>query len=74
MTKKGSATSATKKGKPSGSGIGTGLKDALAVNDLERDEEISEKYTDGSDDISSNPTAKHPNRNTDKGRDDQGDG
>ena len=67
------AKSPSPKGNPSGTGReGSGLKEARAVNDLETDKEISNKYTDGTDDIESIPNAKHPNRNTDKGRENQG--
>jgi hypothetical protein len=56
------------KGKPSGSGREThGLKNALAVNDLETDNELAEKYTDGEDEPSANVSLRHVNRNVNKG-------
>ena len=58
------------KGKPSGSGREThGLKNAFAVNDLETDIEIAEKYTDGEDQPSDNVNLRHVNRNLHKGED-----
>lgn len=58
------------KGKPSGSGREThGLKNALAVNDLETDNELAEKYTDGEDEPSANVNLRHVNRNLHKGED-----
>ena len=72
MTNNRNAKSPSPKGNPSGTGReGSGLKETRAA-DLETDKEISNKYTEGTDDIDSNPNARHPNRNTDKGRDDQG--
>lgn len=62
------------KGRPSGSGReGSGLKDAFAVNDLETDNQLSEAYTKGEDQPAENVHLRHKNRNTDKGREDQGD-
>ena len=56
------------KGKPSGSGREThGLKNALAVNDLETDNELAEKYTDGEAEPSANVSLRHVNRNVNKG-------
>lgn len=58
------------KGKPTGSGREThGLKDAFAVNDLETDNELAEKYTDGEDEPSANVNLRHVNRNLHKGED-----
>ncbi|HKG05276.1 MAG TPA: hypothetical protein VKB19_02405 [Pedobacter sp.] len=62
------------KGRPSGSGReGSGLKDAFSVTDLQQDNELSERYTSGEDQPAANVHMKHPNRNVDKGREDQGD-
>ncbi len=58
------------KGKPTGNGREThGLKDAFAVNDLEHDNELAEKYTDGADGIAANVYIRHSNRNLSKGED-----
>ncbi|WP_207425602.1 hypothetical protein [Pedobacter sp. SYSU D00535] len=58
------------KGRPSGSPKEThGLKDAFAVNDLETDKELAEKYTDGPDQPSANVPMRHKNRNVNKGED-----
>ena len=58
------------KGKPSGNGREThGLKNAFAVNDLETDNELAEKYTDGVDEPSANVNVRHVNRNLNKGED-----
>lgn len=60
------------KGRPSGSGReGSGLKDAFAVNDLEKDNELFDAYTAGEDQPASNVHVRHPNRNVDKGRENQ---
>ena len=59
------------KGRPSGSGKDTvGLKDAFAVNDPEMEKEISEKYTDNIDEPTPNIHVRHPNRNVNKGEED----
>ena len=61
------------KGRPSGSGKeGSGLKDAFAVNDLETDNQLADTYTNGEDEPADNVHLRHPNRNVDKGREDQG--
>lgn len=58
------------KGKPTGNGKEShGLKDAFAVNDLEQDNEIAERYTDGADGVSANVYTRHINRNLNKGED-----
>jgi hypothetical protein len=63
------------KGRPSGSGReGSGLKDAFAVNDLEKDNQLADAYTKDEDVPAENVPLRHPNRNTDKGREDQGEG
>lgn len=59
------------KGKPSGSGKETaGLRNAFAVNDLEKDMELSDKYTEGADDPAPNVHMRHINRNVSKGEED----
>ena len=63
------------KGRPSGSGReGSGLKDAFAINDLEKDNQLADTYTKDEDVPAENVTMRHPNRNVDKGREDQGEG
>lgn len=70
-TRKNSAES---KGKPSGSERNNpGMKDFDSDN-LERDKEIENKYTEGDGEPSNNVNMRHQNRNTDKGRDEQGEG
>jgi hypothetical protein len=69
---KRSAKSASPKGRPSGSGReGSGLKE---TNDVDREEEnrIADKYTDDTENQEPTITERHHNRNTDKGREDQG--
>ncbi|KAA8476423.1 hypothetical protein BDE36_3006 [Arcticibacter tournemirensis] len=62
------------KGKPSGNGKEThGLKNAFAVTDLEQDNAIAEKYTDGADELSPNVNVRHVNRNLSKGEDNSND-
>ncbi|WP_298741257.1 hypothetical protein [uncultured Chitinophaga sp.] len=58
-----------KKGKPSGSGRESklGLRDNMDPAALERDEEITEKYTSGEDELAPNVHMRHVNRNTAKG-------
>ncbi|HEY1024058.1 MAG TPA: hypothetical protein VGE26_02750 [Sphingobacteriaceae bacterium] len=56
------------KGKPSGTDRDTvGLKDAFAVNDPATDDEIANKYTDNIDNATPNVYVRHPNRNVNKG-------
>lgn len=56
------------KGRPSGSGRETaGLRDAFAVNDLETDKELADKYLEAPDEPSANVPLKHRNRNVHKG-------
>ncbi len=65
---KKSAKSASPKGKPSGSGRdGSGLKETNPA-DIEEENRIAEKYTDNSENSEPTITERHPNRNTDKGR------
>jgi len=72
MTDNKNAKSPSHKGKPSGTGKeGSGLKEAQAEN-LEKDKEIADKYTDETERPSPNVHERHPNRNTDKGRENQG--
>lgn len=62
------------KGKPTGNGKEThGLKDAFAVNDLDQDNEIADKYTDGADEPTANVYVRHSNRNLFKGEDNTND-
>jgi hypothetical protein len=58
------------KGRPSGAGRERSIKEAFAVNDLEKDNELTENFMDDPDNPSANVHIRHPNRNTDKGRDD----
>lgn len=68
---KRSAKSASPKGKPSGSGRqGSGLKDAHA-EDVEKEDEIANKYTDNAENQEPLITERHHNRNTDKDRKNQ---
>jgi hypothetical protein len=55
------------KGKPSGNGKEThGLKDAFAVNSLDDDNTLAEKYTDdGGDEVAAH-LLRHGNRNVNK--------
>lgn len=57
------------KGRPSGEGRESGIKEALAVTNPEDDEQIAAKYLEGPDEPAANVHVRHPNRNTDKGRD-----
>ncbi|MBA3648147.1 MAG: hypothetical protein H0W62_06295 [Chitinophagales bacterium] len=63
------------KGKPSGSGKeeGLGMRPTLdsedLEKDLERDKEITEKYTSGVDELAANVHLRHSNRNRQKHRD-----
>ena len=69
MGKNRNGTFVPPKGRPSGSGReGSGLKDAFAVNDLEKDNELADNYMDAPDEPAANVHIRHPNRNVDKGR------
>ncbi len=68
MGKTRNGTFVSPKGKPSGEGTGTGLKDAFAVNDLEKDKELADKYMEAPDEPAGNVVMRHPNRNVEKGR------
>lgn len=60
------------KGRPSGSGKNTvGLKNAFAVNNPEKENEITERYTDNIDEPTPSIHVRHPNRNVSKGLDDE---
>lgn len=73
MGKDKNGTYVPPKGRPSGSGReGSGLRDALAVNDPEKDQELSDKYLETPDETAANVHLKHHNRNVDKGRENQG--
>jgi hypothetical protein len=59
-----------KKGKPSGfKEEGLGLRPSITPEELEQDEQMTEKYTTGPDELAENIHLLHPNRNTHKGRD-----
>lgn len=59
------------KGRPSGSGKNNaGLKNAFAVNDPETEAEIAEKYADNIDEPTPSIHVRHPNRNVNKGEED----
>ncbi len=67
MARSKNGSPAPSKGKPSGSGKDTAkLRNAFAVTDLEKEEELTEKYTDGPDDPASNVHMRHINRNVNK--------
>lgn len=71
MTQHSNAKSKTPQGKPTGDQRGgTGLKD---VNREEaEDQEIEDKYLDEEGQPGDQVKVRHENRNTDKGREDQG--
>ena len=56
------------RGQPSGSNKqeGTGLRPHMPPEQLQQDEEATEKYTSGEDKIADNIREMHPNRNPDK--------
>jgi hypothetical protein len=54
------------KGAPSGRGVTVGLREPLDLDNLEEHNRLSDKYTDGPDEISANVPVSHPNRNTNK--------
>jgi hypothetical protein len=59
-----------KKGKPSNDAKeGLGLRPTMPGEDLEKDLEMTDKYTAGEDTLSSNVRMRHPNRNTSKQED-----
>ncbi len=72
MTKSKSAKSASPKGKPSGSGReNSGLHETNNI-DSEEEKRIADKYTDDTENSEPTVTERHPNRNTDKGRENPG--
>ena len=56
------------KGQPSArnKSEGTGLSTDMQNQDLEKDQEMTEKYIAGEDEIADNTREMNPNRNTDK--------
>lgn len=56
------------KGKPSGAGKeeGSGLRPDMPQEKLEKNEEMTNKYTRDEDELQENIRMRHPNRNTDK--------
>lgn len=55
------------KGNPSDSGQDKAqIKDAKDQDQMKREEEIRQKYTEGADEPAQNVRTKNPNRNTDK--------
>jgi hypothetical protein len=59
-----------KKGKPSNDAKeGLGLRSAMPREDLKKDLEMTDKYTEGEDTLASNVRMRHPNRNTTKQED-----
>lgn len=68
MAKDRNGTFLPPKGRPTGSGKETaGLRDAFAVNDLNKDNEIADKYMDAPDEPAANVPMRHKNRNVHKG-------
>jgi hypothetical protein len=60
------------KGRPSGSGReSSGLRDAFAATDPEKDQELDDKYLEQPDEPAANVYVRHHNRNVDKGRENQ---
>lgn len=58
------------KGRPTGSPKETaGLRNAFAVNDLQKDNELADKYMNAPDKPSANVYIRHNNRHTNKGED-----
>lgn len=73
MAKGKNARTSAPKGKPSGTGRETsGLKDASAVSDPESDKKLEDTYLEDTGRPASNVNLRHKNRNTDKGREQQG--
>ena len=56
------------RGQPSGTNKseGSGVPGGKFLEDLDKDQEITEKYTDSNDQIAEHVPVTHPNRNTDK--------
>ncbi len=59
---------ANKKGMPSGlnKSEGTGVPQNMEDKDLEKDKELTRKYTDDDQQVSDNVQRNNPNRNVDK--------
>lgn len=73
MSEHRNAKSKAPKGKPSDvNPKGSGLKEAHATNDPETENLLTNKYTDERGEPAANVHERHVNRNTDKGRDNQG--
>ena len=56
-------------GKPSGANKSeddTGLRPGLPLEDVQQDQEMTEKYTQDGETIAQNVHVRHPNRNTNK--------
>jgi len=71
MTQHSNAKSQAPQGKPSGSQRGgSGLKDVIHDNDVTS--ELEDKYLNETGAPDENVRLRHENRNTDKGREDQG--
>jgi hypothetical protein len=61
---------ANDKGQPSGTNkpkSGTGIPTNISSDKMQKDNELTEKYTDDDNDIADNVHTGHPNRNVDKG-------
>jgi len=70
MNNNSNAKSKAPQGKPSGTGReGSGLNE---VNNPDQENEIADKYTDENGAPDENVNLRHENRNTDKGRENQG--
>lgn len=56
------------RGQPSGTNKeeGLGLRPTISPEDIEQDQQMTEKYTTGEDELADNVREMHPNRNTDK--------
>ena len=57
------------KGSPAGANKndeGTGVPTGKNVDDMQRDQELTEKYTDDNQDIADSVRTNNPNRNVDK--------
>ncbi len=56
------------KGQPSGSNKeeGLGIQPVMPAENLDRNEEIREKYTKNEDELAENVRERHPNRNRNK--------
>jgi hypothetical protein len=71
MSQHSNAKTKTPQGKPSDSQRGgNGLKDV--IRETEVTGQIEDKYLDDNDQPDDNVNIRHKNRNTDKGREDQG--